>query len=365
VASVEKTANGRYRARYRDQAGNEHLKRFALKREAQAWLDAATAKLETGTWVAPRMAKTTVGQWCETWLATYATRKTSTVRMAKVHCAKIVAEFGDRRLDSVRPSEVRAWMVKLQEQGFAESYIFALHTRMAQVYSDAIHDGLVSRSPLSRRTSPRMGKQRPYVATTEQIWALHDALHPRYRAGLLLAAFAGLRLAEVCGLRVAHVDFMRGIIHPEVQYPADPLKTEVSRSAVPIPHDLALTLSAHVDEFSTDWIMADERGAQMGPWQLQREFRRVRPEVNDLPAGFRFHDLRHYYASLLISSGLDVKVIQARLRHASAKTTLDTYGHLWPDSDETTRAAISNVIAARASSAAILRPLRSIPERSS
>jgi integrase len=158
---------------------------------------------------------------------------------------------------------------------------------------------------------------------------------------------------------------MRGIIHPEVQYPADPLKTEVSRSAVPIPHDLALTLSAHVDEFSTDWIMADERGAQMGPWQLQREFRRVRPEVNDLPAGFRFHDLRHYYASLLISSGLDVKVIQARLRHASAKTTLDTYGHLWPDSDETTRAAISNVIAARASSAAILRPLRSIPERSS
>ena len=92
MASVEKTANGRYRARYRDQAGNEHLKRFALKREAQAWLDAATAKLEAGTWVAPRMAKTTVGQWCETWLATYATRKTSTVRMAKVHCAKIVAE---------------------------------------------------------------------------------------------------------------------------------------------------------------------------------------------------------------------------------------------------------------------------------
>jgi integrase len=49
--------------------------------------------------------------------------------------------------------------------------------------------------------------------------------------------------------------------------------------------------------------------------------------------GFRFHDLRHYFASLLIASGADVKVVQARLRHASAKTTLDTYGHLWPDSD--------------------------------
>ena len=38
-----------------------------------------------------------------------------------------------------------------------------------------------------------------------------------------------------------------------------------------------------------------------------------------LPEGFRFHDLRHYYASLLISKGLDVKVVQARLRHASPK----------------------------------------------
>lgn len=53
------------------------------------------------------------------------------------------------------------------------------------------------------------------------------------------------------------------------------------------------------------------------------------------------------YASLLIASGLDVKVVQARLRHTAAKTTLDTYGHLWPDSDDSTRAAIAAVIAAR------------------
>lgn len=43
-----------------------------------------------------------------------------------------------------------------------------------------------------------------------------------------------------------------------------------------------------------------------------------------LPPGFRFHDLRHYRASMLIASGADVKVLQARLRHASAKSTLDT-----------------------------------------
>ena len=81
-------------------------------------------------------------------------------------------------------------------------------------------------------------------------------------------------------------------------------------------------------------------------------------------ARYRDNDLRHYYASLLISSGLDVKVVQARLRHASAKTTLDTYGHLWPDSDETTRAAISGVMTTRSQSlAANLRPSGSVVKR--
>jgi integrase len=49
-----------------------------------------------------------------------------------------------------------------------------------------------------------------------------------------------------------------------------------------------------------------------------------------LPGGFRYHDLRHYLASLFIASGLDVKVVQTRLRHASAMTTPNTYGHMWP-----------------------------------
>jgi integrase len=74
----------------------------------------------------------------------------------------------------------------------------------------------------------------------------------------------------------------------------------------------------------------------------------MRRSVPGLPAGFRFHDLRHYFASLLISDGLDIKTVQTRLRHASAKTTLDVYGHLWPDKDEASRAVVAAAIASRA-----------------
>jgi len=55
------------------------------------------------------------------------------------------------------------------------------------------------------------------------------------------------------------------------------------------------------------------------------------------PEGYRFHDLRHYYASALIASGLDIKTVQIRMRHASGKTMIDTYGHMFPDADDATR----------------------------
>ena len=62
------------------------------------------------------------------------------------------------------------------------------------------------------------------------------------------------------------------------------------------------------------------------------------------PDGTGIHDLRHFYASLLIRHGESVKVVQDRLGHASAMETLDTYGHLWPDSEDRTRAAVDAVL---------------------
>ena len=97
-----------------------------------------------------------------------------------------------------------------------------------------------------------------------------------------------------------------------------------------------------------EWLLTNDLCGQLGRWQLERAVRAARARVSDLPAGFRFHDLGHYLASLLIAAGADVKVVQSRLRHASATTTLNTYAHMWPDADESTRAAVSTVLAARA-----------------
>ena len=327
--------------------GREKSRAFAKRAEADRYGKGQEADVERGTYVDAKARRTTVGQWCDTWLAGYATRKPRTVRQAAVHIRQIKAEFGDMPLLAVRPSHVRAWTSRLRAEDLAASYVYALHRRLSQIFADAVHDGIVPRSPCSRRTSPGQGGQRPYVATTEQVWALHDAMPERMRAAILLGAFVGLRVAEACGLRVSDVDFMRGIVHPAVQYPAEELKSETSRTAVPVPNSLALELAGQVRRWPGDTVLTDVRGRQLAPWALERAIRTARGKVPGLPEDFRYHDLRHYLASLLIASGADVKVVQARMRHAAAKTTLDTYGHLWPDRDESTRAAIDAVLTAR------------------
>lgn len=347
----ERRTSERWQARYFDDGGERHTKLFELKRDAQEWLDEQTAKLVSGTHVSPRRARTTVTEWCDTWIEGYRTRKGSTVRQAETHIVRIKAVFGGYQLAAVRPSQVKAWCAALKAEGLEDSYIYALHSRLAQIYSDAIDDGLVARSPCSRKTSPPMGKQRPFIATTAQVWALYDALPENLRPAILTGAFLGTRDGEACGLRIDDLDLMRGIWSPTAQYPAEPLKTDCSRTPVSFGPTLCLELAAHVkataDLRRDEWLLCNQWGDQMTPWTLQRAIRAARDKVPGLPDGFRYHDLRHYYASMLIADGADVKKVQAALRHASAKTTLDTYSHLWPDSDETIRAAGERVMLER------------------
>jgi hypothetical protein len=76
------------------------------------------------------------------------------VWQAQVHIRRIVMEFGPYPLGSLRPSQIRLLMTRLGEEGLEDSYIYALHARLAQIMNDAVHDGLLAKSPCSRRTSP-------------------------------------------------------------------------------------------------------------------------------------------------------------------------------------------------------------------
>ena len=112
-------------------------------------------------------------------------------------------------------------------------------------------------------------------------------------------------------------------------------KSAASRRTVSAPTFLLEELAEHLGAFPdpSELIFTAPGG---GPIRRTNFRRRIWMPAVELSVGepCTFHDLRHSHAALLIAQGEDPKVIQERLGHASIKTTLDTYGHLFDGLDE-------------------------------
>ena len=112
---------------------------------------------------------------------------------------------------------------------------------------------------------------------------------------------------------------------------------------IPLPDVVLEALSQQLAAFPSDgFVFTNARDEPIRRSVFSRVWQPA-VEASGAPAGTTFHDLRHHYASLLLRHGESVKVVQARLGHASAAETLDTYSHLWPDSEDRTRAAVDSV----------------------
>ena len=159
------------------------------------------------------------------------------------------------------------------------------------------------------------------------------------------------------GLTVDRVDFTRRMLTIDRQLVTiagrepflAPPKTPASVRQVPMPTFVAEALAAHMASVGLGagdrdgLLFTTSDGKPVARNRFGEAWRAaVKKSKVERPA--RFHDLRHYYASLLIRHGESVKVVRARLGHASASETLDTYAHLWPDSEDRTRQAVDVVL---------------------
>ena len=63
-----------------------------------------------------------------------------------------------------------------------------------------------------------------------------------------------------------------------------------------------------------------------------------------LPAGIRFHDLRHTFTTLMLQNGEHPKLVQEMLGHATIAITMDTYSHVLPNMQESAAAAMEEVL---------------------
>ncbi len=250
--------------------------------------------------------------------------------------------FGDSALAAIRPQDVRAWVAGLTAQGLAPSTVKATYRTFSQVMKTAEIDGYVSRSPcigieLPAETS---GEEMHYLGP-EHVGALAAAIAPRFASAVVTAAYTGLRAGELWALRLERVnplkrnlDVVESLSEVHGELVTGPTKTRARRS-VSLPGFLAEMIGEHVGRYPSPegYVFTAAEG---GPVR-HRNFmaRHFYPAVAraELPEGLRFHDLRHTCAAILIGQGWGAKQIQERLGHASIRTTLDRYGHLFEGHD--------------------------------
>lgn len=352
MASIDKRPNGRWRARYRERLGGPQKARHCDRQiDAERFLARIHAQLVDGSYVEPGAGNRLFRDYAESWHRSQVHRPTTVAQVENHLRNHILPTFGERTIASIRPSEVQAW-VRDRTEVLAPSTVEVVFRIFAAILNAAVDDQIIDRSPATGARLPRQAKHQVEPPTVEQVTSLIDAMPERYRALVVLAAGTGLRQGECFGLTVDRVDFLRRTVRVDRQLVLTegppqfgPPKTQASVRTVPLPDVVASALAAHLERWpaGTDGlIFTDTQGRRLRRNRFGEIWRKTLEDIG--LAGLRFHDLRHFYASLLIRHGESVKVVQARLGHASASETLDTYSHLWPDNDERTRAAVDQVL---------------------
>ncbi|MEU7333993.1 tyrosine-type recombinase/integrase [Streptomyces parvus] len=251
---------------------------------------------------------------------------------------------------------------------------------VSAAFNAAVDDELLARNPFKARSvqMPKVADASVNAWTTDQLFTVQRSLPARFRTAVELGAGCGLRQGETFEFSVDEADFESGwatVTHQlkrlRGRYVFAPPKDGETRQ-VPLPRAVAGALRAHAAAFPP--ITVNLR------WRTVDKERRIRrlyfsgaagmnvrvshfndfmwkpalasagiipePEEGERYASARehgLHALRHFYASVLLDAGENIKVLNRCLGHADAGFTLRTYTHLMPSSELRTRNAVDSL----------------------
>ncbi|MFN2489886.1 MAG: tyrosine-type recombinase/integrase [Actinomycetota bacterium] len=341
--------HGKYQVRFYDpDDGKRKSKTFARLTDARAFKRGIEADKDRGEYFDPTRGQESLASYARSWLSTKENvRERTRINVAGRVRNHIEPAFGDKRIGSIRPADVRTWIAEMRAQGLAPATIRAAYRTFAQIMRTAEIDGVIRRSPCIGIELPaETSTEEMHFLSPTQVAALAQAMAPRYHAAIYTAAYAGLRAGELWALRIGHVDLRKRVLSvteslSEVRgkLVAGPTKTR-NRRTVSLPRFVADIIAEHLVTYPSDGhvFSAPEGGPVRHHNMMVRHFRpTVRRLAEDpalaFPGDLRFHDLRHSCAAILIGQGWSPKAIQDRLGHASIRTTLDRYGHLFEGHD--------------------------------
>jgi len=267
----------------------------------------------------------------------------------------LIPYFGTQKLVDIKTQQVQAFVKDKVEEELSNQTINHILILMSCVFNKMIDDEVILKNPVNKVKKLKLTKKEMKILAMEEVYKVLDVAkehYPNFYPALFTAIFTGMRQGELIALKWDRVNWIKEQIYICENYRQGTLstpKTENSIRYIDMPQELVKVLK--------EWRLRCPHGVDNlvfpnrdGHYQdinnlVKRKFQKVlnRAKINVI----RWHDLRHTYASIMItlSQTVPIKYIQHQLGHASIQITMDRYGHLMPEVNQNAKNAIDSLFA--------------------
>ena len=267
-------------------------------------------------------------------------------------------DFGARRIDTVKLSDAKTWLIKLQDDGRGYSSIHSIRGVVRPAFQMAVDDDLINKNPfefqlatvvvndsVTRETITRK-QQREFLRFIKE-----DKHFSKYYDGIYILFYTGLRVSEFVGLTINDIEFDKERIKVDhqlqrtrnMEYEILTPKTEKGERYVPMQKDVAdcfrriiqnrkrPKIEPMIDGYS-GFLFLDKNDMPMVALHWEKYFQHIREKYNSIykvqmPC-ITPHVCRHTFCSNMAKSGMNPKTLQYIMVHSDIGVTLNTYTHL-------------------------------------
>jgi integrase len=335
------------------------------KKDAQKYLTAKLREKDLGVFVEP--ASMSLNSYLDRWLEEIAKNKVrehtfnSYESLLRIH---IREKLGLKRLSDIQALEIQQLYNDMKKSGLSPRTIRYVHTVLSSALKQAVKWKLLNQNPCDLCELPRKEKtEMKYLSSEQTAKFLEVAKDDKWFALFLLAIETGMRPSEYLALQWKDINFdhkvlsVRRVVRDRKGggfYFTEP-KTGKSCRSIDLSRSLVNALKTHrrkqleerlrlgANYRNYDLVYASEIGTPLARRNLDRRHFRPLLKKAKLPE-IRLYDLRHTMATLLLTEGVNPKVVSERLGHASVVLTLDIYSHVLPTIQKTATDKLEKLI---------------------
>ena len=266
--------------------------------------------------------------------------------------------FGQVRIDRVKLSDAKTWLIKMQQDGRGFSTVQPVRGIVRPAFEMAVRDDLLRKNPFNfelasvvvndsvTREAISRSQERNFLKFIQQ-----DKHFSRYYDGIFILFHTGLRISEFCGLTISDIDFKNQRIRVDhqlqrtrdMEYVIEKPKTKSGERFVPMNNEVAACFRRIIErrpkpaqepmvDGYTGFLMLDQNGEPLVALHWEHYFKHILDKYNSI---YRVqlpkitpHVCRHTFCSNMAKSGMNPKTLQYIMGHSDISVTLNTYTHI-------------------------------------